>query len=111
MATRLVEVQKLKKWFPIKGGVFSTTVASVKAVDEVSFFINQGETLGLVAVWEPDAALQQKYAKQFGLAAEIFSSDLDAMLDKTKPEAVATFTNTYDPRRWWWRRARRAISP
>jgi oligopeptide transport system ATP-binding protein len=48
MATRLVEVQKLKKWFPIKGGVFSTTVASVRAVDEVSFFINQGETLSLV---------------------------------------------------------------
>jgi len=44
MATRLVEVQKLKKWFPVKGGVFSTTVASVKAVDGVDFFINQGET-------------------------------------------------------------------
>jgi oligopeptide transport system ATP-binding protein len=48
MATRLVEVEKLKKWFPIKGGVFSTVVASVKAVDEVDFFINQGETLSLV---------------------------------------------------------------
>lgn len=48
MATRLVEVEKLKKWFPIKGGVFATTVASVRAVDEVSFFINQGETLSLV---------------------------------------------------------------
>ena len=48
MATRLVEVQKLRKWFPIKGGIFSTTVASVKAVDEVNFFISQGETLSLV---------------------------------------------------------------
>ncbi len=48
MATRLVEVEKLKKWFPIKGGVFSSVVASVKAVDEVDFFIDQGETLGLV---------------------------------------------------------------
>src|SRR5450759_3421337 len=48
MATRLVEVEKLRKWFPIKGGVFGATVASVKAVDEVSFFINEGETLSLV---------------------------------------------------------------
>lgn len=48
MSTRLVEVQGLKKWFPIKGGVFSTTVASVKAVDGIDFYINQGETLGLV---------------------------------------------------------------
>jgi oligopeptide/dipeptide ABC transporter ATP-binding protein len=48
MATRLVEVEKLKKWFPIKGGVFGATVASVKAVDEVNFFIDQGETLSLV---------------------------------------------------------------
>ncbi|MDO9100197.1 MAG: dipeptide ABC transporter ATP-binding protein [Caldisericota bacterium] len=48
MATKLVEVQKLKKWFPIKGGVLSSTVAHVKAVDEVDFFINEGETLGLV---------------------------------------------------------------
>jgi oligopeptide transport system ATP-binding protein len=48
MATRLVEVERLKKWFPVRGGVFSTVVASVKAVDEVDFFITQGETLSLV---------------------------------------------------------------
>lgn len=48
MATKIIEVQNLKKWFPIKGGVFSTTVASVKAVDGIDFVINEGETLGLV---------------------------------------------------------------
>jgi len=42
METRLVEVQKLKKFFPIKGGVFSTTVAFVKAVDEIVFLCQSG---------------------------------------------------------------------
>jgi peptide/nickel transport system ATP-binding protein len=44
----LLEVQNLKKWFPIKRGFFSRTVGHVKAVDGVSFYVNHGETLGLV---------------------------------------------------------------
>jgi oligopeptide/dipeptide ABC transporter ATP-binding protein len=48
MAEKLLEVQGLKKYFPIKSGVFSKTVGYVKAVDDVSFTINKGETLGLV---------------------------------------------------------------
>lgn len=44
----LVEVDNLKKYFPIKRGVFSRTIGYVKAVDDVSFKINKGETLGLV---------------------------------------------------------------
>ncbi|MFI5144097.1 MAG: ABC transporter ATP-binding protein, partial [Ignavibacteria bacterium] len=44
----LLEVQNLKKYFPIKKGIFSKTIGYVKAVDDVSFSINQGETLGLV---------------------------------------------------------------
>ncbi len=44
----LVEVQHLKKWFPIKRGLFSRTVGHVKAVDDVSFHINHSETVGLV---------------------------------------------------------------
>ena len=44
----LIEVQNLKKYFPIKKGIFSKTIGYVKAVDDVSFSINQGETLGLV---------------------------------------------------------------
>ncbi len=48
MAENLLEVKGLKKYFPIKKGVFSQTVGHVKAVDDVSFTIKQGETLGLV---------------------------------------------------------------
>lgn len=48
MAEKLVEVQELKKWFPIKKGFLKKTVGHVKAVDGLSFSINRGETLGIV---------------------------------------------------------------
>ncbi len=48
MSARLLEVQNLKVHFPVKPGVFSRVRAHVKAVDDVSFSIAPGETLGLV---------------------------------------------------------------
>ncbi|HLO04982.1 MAG TPA: dipeptide ABC transporter ATP-binding protein [Symbiobacteriaceae bacterium] len=44
----LVEVKNLKKYFPIKTGLFSRVIGNVKAVDDVSFAIDAGETFGLV---------------------------------------------------------------
>ncbi|PMQ02276.1 MAG: peptide ABC transporter substrate-binding protein [Dictyoglomus sp. NZ13-RE01] len=45
----LLEVKNLKKYFPIKRGIiFSKHVGDVKAVDDVSFYIKKGETVGLV---------------------------------------------------------------
>jgi len=44
----LVEVQNLIKYFPVRAGLFQRVVAWVKAVDNVSFTVNKGETLGLV---------------------------------------------------------------
>jgi oligopeptide transport system ATP-binding protein len=46
--TPLLRVKNLKKYFPIRGGLFSREVARVHAVDDVSFDILKGETLGLV---------------------------------------------------------------
>lgn len=44
----LLEIKGLKKYYPVKKGVFKKTVGYVKAVDGVDFTINRGETFGLV---------------------------------------------------------------
>jgi peptide/nickel transport system ATP-binding protein len=44
----LLEVTELKKYFPIKRGFLKRGVGHVKAVDNLSFAIQEGETLGLV---------------------------------------------------------------
>ena len=44
----LLEVKNLKKYFPVKGGILSRTMGQVQAVDDVSFTLERGETLGLV---------------------------------------------------------------
>jgi oligopeptide transport system ATP-binding protein len=44
----LIEVKSLKKYFPIRKGVLQREIARVHAVDDVSFAVNEGETIGLV---------------------------------------------------------------
>ena len=44
----ILSVKDLKKYFPIKGGLFGKTVGQVKAVDGVSFSLRRGTTMGLV---------------------------------------------------------------
>ena len=44
----LVQVKNLKKYFPVRGGLLQRVQAWVQAVDDVSFSIYEGETLGLV---------------------------------------------------------------
>ena len=44
----LVEVNNLVKYFPVRAGLLQRVVNHVKAVDDVSFFVKKGETLGLV---------------------------------------------------------------
>jgi oligopeptide/dipeptide ABC transporter ATP-binding protein len=44
----LVEVNNLVKYFPVRAGLLQRVVNQVKAVDDVSFFVRKGETLGLV---------------------------------------------------------------
>ena len=44
----LVKVDNLVKYFPVRAGLLQRVVNQVKAVDDVSFFVRKGETLGLV---------------------------------------------------------------
>jgi len=48
MTEPLLQIEGLKKYFPITQGLCRSVVGYVKAVDDVSFTINKGETLGLV---------------------------------------------------------------
>ncbi|WP_040206428.1 ABC transporter ATP-binding protein [Neobacillus jeddahensis] len=48
MSELLLEVNGLKKYFPITGGLLGKKQGEVKAVDDVSFYVKKGETLGIV---------------------------------------------------------------
>jgi predicted dehydrogenase len=65
----------------------------------VSGFLNglkNRKDVEVVGVFDPGTALHTKYGQRYGLASAVFFTDLRAMLDSTKPEAVATFTSTFD---------------
>lgn len=47
-SSNIIDVKKLKMYFPVRRGLLRRTVAEVKALDDVSFSIKPGETLGLV---------------------------------------------------------------
>jgi len=55
--------------------------------------------LQVVGIAEGDRQLAAQFAKSYGLAPELFYSDLEEMLKKTHPQAVLAYTNTYDHRR------------
>src|SRR5450631_1111845 len=44
----LLRVEQLKVYFPILGGIFRRKIGEVKAVDDVSFVVGKGQTVGLV---------------------------------------------------------------
>jgi peptide/nickel transport system ATP-binding protein len=47
-ADTLLEVRNLKRYFPIRGGLLQRQIATVQAVDDISFEVRRGETLGIV---------------------------------------------------------------
>jgi predicted dehydrogenase len=53
----------------------------------------------LVGIAEPDQQLAARYASQYGLDRRLMFASLEDMLQKTQPQAVLAYTNTYDHRR------------
>ena len=56
----------------------------------------QRKDIDLAGFYEPDGDLAQRYAAQYKFPLELVSSDLEAMLDALKPEAVCAFGSIYD---------------
>ena len=48
MTTPLLELRGVRKYYPLTRGLFHRTVGQVRAVDDVSFAVEEGEALGLV---------------------------------------------------------------
>lgn len=53
----------------------------------------------IVGIAEPDRALFDRYAAQFGLDAGLYHADLEEMLRATQPQAVLVYTSTFDHRK------------
>src|SRR5271154_2077819 len=50
----------------------------------------------IVGIFEPNTAFAAELAKKYGLPQSLLNTNLETMLDRVKPDAVATFTNTFD---------------
>lgn len=59
----------------------------------------KSQEIQLVGIVEPNRELAARYAKRYQLDTNLFHTNLEAMLDKAKPQAVAIFTSTYDHKR------------
>ena len=80
----LIEVRNLVKYFPVKGGVLRRVIDWVKAVDDVSFTIREGETLGLVG--------------ESGCGKTTVGHTMLNLIEPTRGEVIYEDTNLFDLR-------------
>ncbi|MNS14575.1 Oligopeptide transport ATP-binding protein OppF [compost metagenome] len=82
MSENLLEVNHLKKYFPIKSGLWNRTTGYVKAVDDISIHIGAGETFGLVG--------------ESGSGKSTVGRSIVRLIDKTEGEVKFKGINVYD---------------
>jgi predicted dehydrogenase len=80
---------------------FRIAVAGLVHGHVVGFFQNSlhRPDIQLVGVFEPDQQLAARYVDKYNIDHTLLFADLDDMLQKTHPQAVVAYTNTYDHRR------------
>jgi peptide/nickel transport system ATP-binding protein len=78
----LLEVKNLKKYFPVEKGFMRKKIGEVKAVDDVSLYINRNETLGLVG---ESGCGKTTLGRCIMRAMEVTSGEILFYLDSQKP--------------------------
>jgi peptide/nickel transport system ATP-binding protein len=78
----LLEVRNLKKYYPIKTGIFQSVKGTVKAIDDVSFKIKRGTTMGLVG--------------ESGCGKTTVGKTILRLVDKTAGEVLFDGMNIFD---------------
>lgn len=99
----LLLVKDLKKYYPVKGGIITHTVAQVKAVDGVSLSIRKGETLGLVGesgcgkstIGRQIVALEQPTSGKIVFNGEVISDKSFRELRSIRTQLQMVFQDSY----------------
>ena len=81
---------------PLRVGIVGLVHGHVQGFLEHS---RHSPEIEIVGIAEPDQALTSRYARQYGFEQSLLFADLEEMLARTHPQAVLTYTNTYDHRR------------
>ncbi|MGA9391524.1 MAG: Gfo/Idh/MocA family oxidoreductase [Candidatus Sulfotelmatobacter sp.] len=81
---------------PLRVGIVGLVHGHVQGFFEHSL---HSPVIEIVGIAEADKSLSARYAQQYGFDAKLLFTDLGAMLERTHPQAVLVYTNTYDHRR------------